>query len=225
MLKRFNKIIFESLIERDNYNFSNDEEGNIFCEFSIKSDYVVHAKFFNDVLTFNITDKDGNSKDMSEKEFSFNYADEYEEFKKKLEAYKIGELNTDEDSENQSQIEDFKDQLVDVESDDPNVRLNKDLKLDGMLFNFKILNDLMVENYAQCTFEIFDKKKNETFGIKSLLFMKLKNSIIVKIILQDTKGQNLQNMTELDFKIAYPEEYETFKQAISKFETYLNYTK
>lgn len=223
IMKNFNKLIFESLIDKSIYKFSNDENGNIFCTFSIDNNYVVHAKLFNNILTFNVTDKNGDSSNLSEKEFSFKYVDEYNHFKEKMSEYKLNGFEKAE--KNDSLIEDFNDQLIDVESDDPNVKMNKDLKLNGMIFNFKILNDLMVENYCQCIFEFFDKKKNKKFGVRSLLFMKIANSIIVKIILLDEKGQILKNMSDLDFKNEQPEIYLTFKEAISKFENFLNLSK
>lgn len=220
-MKKFNKIIFESLIDKSSYSFSNDENGNIFCTFSLNNEYIVHAKVFNDILTFNLTDKNGETSNMSEKEFSFTYQEAYDDFKEKLDSYSQNK-NEDSSEENTSKIEDFDEQLVDAESDDPTARLNKDLRLGDKIFNFKILNDLLVENYAQCIFEFYDKKKNEKFGAKCLLFMKKANSIIVKIVLQDDKGQVLKNMTDLDFKLEYPDEYLIFKKAISKFEFYLN---
>lgn len=221
-MKKFNKLIFESLIDKSSYSFSNDENGNVFCIFSIDNKFIVHAKVFNDILTFILTDKNGESKNLSEKEFSFEYHEEYEEFKDKLKSYNLKEDSANENNKNYSKIEDFNEQLMDVENDDPNVVLNKDLYIDNKIFNFKILNDLMVENYCQCTFEIFDSKKDETLGVKSLLFIKKANSIIIKIILQDKKGQTLQNMNEVDFERYYPNDCKTFKNAVALFQNYLN---
>ena len=112
--------------------------------------------------------------------------------------------------------------MEDEEESDPNVRLSKDIIVDGTLFNFKVLNDLMVENYCQCIFEIFDEKENKQYYTKSLLFIKKKNSIIIKIILQDEKRQNVMTMTEPDFELKFPNEITKFKEAILKFEEYFN---
>ena len=49
IMKNFNKFIFESLIDKSIYKFSNDENGNIFCTFSIDNNYIVHAKLFNKI--------------------------------------------------------------------------------------------------------------------------------------------------------------------------------
>ena len=80
----------------------------------------------------------------------------------------------------------------------------------------------MVENYCQCIFEIFDEKENKQYFTKSLLFIKKKNSIIIKIILQDEKRQNVMTMTEPDFELKFPNEITKFKKAILKFEEYFN---
>lgn len=221
MLNNFNKLIFESLIDKSNYTFSNDEEGNIFCTFSIDNNYVVNAKEFNKILTFYVTTKDGNSENLTEKEFSFKFNEAYEDFKKELQKYKNNDLETTDD-QNFSKIEDFKDQLDDEKNEDSNVRINKDITVDNILFNFKILNDLMVENYCQCIFEIYDEKLNETFYIKSLLFIKIKNSIILKLILQNSKRENVMTMTDEDFKLKYKKYYDSYKKAILKFEEYFN---
>lgn len=222
MLKNFNKLIFESLIDKSNYTFSNDENKNIFCSFTIDNEYVVNAKEFNNELTFFVTEKNGDSKNMTEKEFSYKFNEAYNKFKKELQKYKNSELETTETDSNFSKIEDFNNQIEDAENDDPNIRLNKDITIDGLLFNFKILNDLMVENYCQCIFEIYDEKENQTFYIKSLLFIKVKNSIIIKAILQDENRQNVMIMTEEDFKLKYNDYYQKFKKAILKFEEYFN---
>lgn len=222
MLKKFNKLIFESLIDKSNFTFYNDENENIFCTFSIDNDYIVNAKEFNKNLTFNITDKDGSSENISEKEFSFKFKDAYKKFKEELKKYKNKEINDLNNFENKSKIKNFNDQIDDIENEDPNIRLNKDITVDDILFNFKILNDLMVENYCQCIFEIYDEKENKQYYIKSLLFIKTKNSIIIKIILQDENRQNIMTMTEEDFKLKYIEYYNSYKKAILKFEEYFN---
>ncbi len=222
MLTNFNKLIFESLIDKSDFTFNNDEDGNIFCTFTIDNNFVVNAKDFNKELTFYITSKDGKSENLSEKEFSYKFNDDYNKFKKELQKYKNKEIDDLDNFKNESKIKDFKDQINDTENDDPNVRLSKDITIDNILFNFKILNDLMVENYCQCIFDLFDKKENKQYYIKSLLFIKKSNSIIIKSILQNDNGENVLIMTNEDFRIKYPDYFDKFKKAVSKFEEYFN---
>lgn len=221
MLTNFNKLIFESLIDVSKYQFSTNDNGNIFCTFTINNDYVINSTEMNNKITFFITEKNGKSETLSEKEFSFKFNPEYNDFKEALEKYKNKEITIQ--NNDQSKIEDFSDQVEDIENLDPNVKLKKDIISNGMTFVFKLLNDIAVENYCECNFQYYDDKINQTMGVKSLLFIKPKNSFIIKIIIQNDKGENLEILTTEDFKIKNLEIYEKFKQAITKFEEYLNY--
>ena len=225
MIRNFDKLILESLIDSTSYDFKTDENGNIFCTFTTV-DYVINAIEFNKNLSFTIVDKNGNNKQYTEKEFSFEFPEQYKKFKEELQKYKNSEdvtpnlyLNI---FKNISKIKNFNDQLKETENNDPNVKLSKDIEIDGTKFNFKILNDLMVENYCQCIFEIFDEKQNKQIYVKSLIFVKRSNSTILKIILQDEKGQVLMILTSVDFKINYLNDYKKFKKAIIKFDEYFN---
>ena len=220
-MKKFHKLILESLIDSTSYEFKNDENGNIFCTFTTV-DYVINVSEFNEILTFIVTDKNGEIGKYTEKEFAFELPEQYKKFKEELQKYKNKELDDFTEDQNKSKIKTFNDQVEDEEESDPNVRLSKDITVDNTLFNFKILNDLMVENYCQCIFDLFDEKENKQYYIKSLLFIKKKNSIIVKIILQDENRQNVMTMTEPDFELKFPKENIKFRKAILKFEEYFN---
>lgn len=220
-MRKLHKLILESLIDSTSYEFKNDEDGNIFCTFTTV-DYVINVSEFNKNLTFVVTDKNGEIGKYTEKEFAFELPEQYKKFKEELQKYKNKEMDDFSVDQNKSKIKTFNDQVDDEEESDPNVRLNKDITVDNTLFNFKILNDLMVENYCQCIFDLFDEKENKQYYIKSLLFIKKKNSVIVKIILQDENCQNVMIMTEPDFELKFPEENIKFRKAILKFEEYFN---
>ena len=218
-LKKFNKLIFEEVIQNLSYDFKNDKDGNIFCDFKI-GDSLVNAKKFNDEISFIITDKNGDSKELTEKEFSVKYNNEYEKFIDLLKKYEETDMSSNNDEP--SPINQMNDVLEKEENKEPGVKLEKDIKINDTIFNFKILEDLVVENYAQCIFQYFDNKEGETFGFKSLLFIKQANSLIIKTILQNDKGENLLMMTEDDFKNKFPDLFKDFQKAIGKFEEFFN---
>ena len=224
MLKNFNKLIFESLIDKLSFDFKHDENGNIFCDFKIDDNgnkFIVNAKKFNDKLSFILTDKNGETQELTDKEFSVKYYDEFEKFDELLKKYEENDLKTDkENTPEVTPINQMNDVLEKEEEDEKGVKLVKDIEIEGTVFNFKVLEDIAVENYIQCIFQYYDNNKQEMYGFKSLLFIKPANSVVIKIIQQNDKGESMLMFTESDFKATFPELSEKFFKAIVKFEEF-----
>lgn len=217
-LKKFNQLIFEEVIQNLSYDFKNDKDGNIFCDFKI-GDSLVNAKKFNDEVSFIITDKNGESSELTEKEFSVKYNNKYKKFIDLLKKYEETEMSSDNEA---SPINQMSDVLEKEETKEDGVKLEKDIKIGDTIFNFKILEDLAVENYAQCIFQYFNENAGETLGFKCLLFIKQANSLLIKTILQNEKGETLSIMPEEDFKNRFEDLYKDFQKAVGKFEEFFN---
>ena len=218
-LKKFNQLIFEEVLQNLSFDFNHDKDGNVFCDFKM-NDLMVNAKKFNNKISFILTDKNGKSSELTEKEFSVKYKNEYDNFIELLKKYEESDV---ESSNNEaSPINQMNDVLKKEENKEPGVKLEKDIKINDTIFNFKVLEDLAVENYVQCIFQYFDENEGETFGFKSLLFIKPANSLIIKIIQQNDKGENLMVMPEEDFKNRFEDLYKNFQKAIGKFEEFFN---
>jgi len=217
-LKKFNKLIFEEILQNLSFDFNHDENGNIFCDFKI-NDLMVNAKKFNDKLSFILTDKNGKSSELTEKEFSVKYKNEYDNFIELLKKYEENDLESSNNDE-VSPINQMNDVLEKEKNQDPKVKLEKDIEIEGTVFNFKVLEDIAVENYVQCIFQYYDNDKQEMYGFKSLLFIKPANSVVVKILQQNDKGENMLMFTESDFKTTFPDLSEKFFKAVVKFEEF-----
>ena len=94
-IKRKISLIVEdfSVNENDNWNFQKDDDGNIICTFSIKQNndsFTVVGKYYNDEISFILTDSSGSSTNYSEKEFATNYNKDYENYKDQLNSYLNG---------------------------------------------------------------------------------------------------------------------------------------
>jgi hypothetical protein len=224
-IKRRISIIVEDFSIKNssfsNYKFNDDEDNNITCTFTINSNNEilnVLGKYFNNELSFVLTDESGNSTNYSEKEFATNYFNDYEGFKKALENYQNDDKATDDEL---GQIDSFDDELDDEINKDPIVKVQKTYEINGSTFLFKLLNDIAVENYCECVFDFQDEKTDEIIYVRSLLNILKKNSIIIKLLFFNDKGELVDKLTKSDFIKRYQNEFEKLDEAIKKFEKYI----
>ena len=96
----------------------------------------------------------------------------------------------------------------------------KEYEIDNSKFLFKLLNDLAVENYCECIFD-FQNESNETIYVRSLLNIMVKNSVIIKLLLFNEKGELLEKMTKTEFSNKYHKKYVELTKAIKKMEMFV----
>ena len=209
-----------SLLTSGTFDFKTDPDNNIICTFSMNNNgnkIIVVAKFINNELTFNITENNGESINLSEKEFAVKYYKDYDEFKKALNNY----LNkTDDVIENDGIIKSMDSEMKDETIEDPSIKYEKEFEIDNSKFLFKLLNDLAVENYCECIFD-FQNESNETIYVRSLLNIMVKNSVIIKLLLFNEKGELLEKMTKTEFSNKYHKKYVELTKAIKKMEMFV----
>lgn len=221
-------LIVEDFSFKDDDNFSNfdfkkNNENDIICTFSIKKDeeeFIVIGKYFNNKISFVLTDNTGNSINYSEKEFATNYNKDYDNFKKELDLY-LKKEDTTKDSKTEGNIDSFNEVIKDQENNNPDVKIEKSYKIDDTTFIFKLLNDISVENYTECIFDFQDEKTKEIIYVKSLLNILTKNSIIIKILFFNENNELMEKLTKSEFLRRYPEALEKLEKAINKFEVFI----
>lgn len=223
-IKRKLSIIVEDFSNDDNlksFDFKEDNNDNIICTFSIKQNnenFIVVGKYFNDEISFVLTDESGNSINYSEKEFATNYNKDYDNFKKELNNY----LNSNKDKKHfDGKIKSFDDTLDNKIDKDPNVKIIKTYEIEGTKFLFKLLNDIAVENYCECIFDFQDTTTHEIIYIRSLLNIMKKNSVIIKLLFFNDKGELIERLTKSEFLRKYPDIEEKLEKAINKFEAFV----
>jgi hypothetical protein len=222
--KRISLIVEDFSIDKStfsDYEFKTDDENNIICTFSIKDEneeFVVLGKYYNEEISFVLTDNSGSSVNYTEKEFATNYNKYYEGFKEALNNY----LEDDKATDNElGKIDSFNDEMNDQINKDPDIKVQRSYEVDGTKFLFKLLNDIAVENYCECVFDFQDKKTDEVIFVRSLLNIMKKNSIIIKLIFFNDNGELIDKVTRTDFLRNYPEVYKKLENAINKFEDFV----
>jgi hypothetical protein len=224
-IKRKISLIVEdfSVNENDNWNFQNDDDGNVICTFSIEQNndsFTVVGKYYNDEISFILTDSSGSSTNYSEKEFATNYNKDYENYKDQLNSY-LNSLKTSKNDREMGKIDSFSNAMDDEVNKDPDIKLVKSYEIEGTKFLFKLLNDIAVENYCECIFDFQDTTTNEIIYIRSLLNIMKKNSVIIKLLFFNDKGELTERLTKSEFLRKYPDIEEKLEKAINKFELYV----
>lgn len=202
------------------FDFKTDPDNNIICTFSMNNNgnkIIVVAKFINNELSFTITENNGESVNLSEKEFAIKYYKDYNEFKKSLNNY----LKKDDDIiKNDGKIKSMDSEMKDETNEDPSTKYEKEFDINNSKFLFKLLNDLAVENYCECIFD-FQNEADETIYVRSLLNIMVKNSVIIKLLLFNEKGELLEKMTKTEFLNKYNKKYIELTKAIKKMEMFV----
>lgn len=227
---RFN-LLFEQImnsldsltLDLSKFNFKKDEDGNIICAFKInRDDYELNviAKDMNNVLSFDVTNYDGKSTEFNEKRFATLFNLDYDDFMKALEKFRDADdddKDGDETDEDATGIKSFKNQ-IEVQDVDDGVKMTKMITTNNTSFMFKVLNDPAVDNYCECTFQCQNEDTNEIEYFKALLDIKIKNSLIVKIIRMDEDGNMQDIIAPSDLESMNPELFDKFKISIKKME-------
>lgn len=202
------------------FDFKTDSNNNIICTFSMNNNgnkIIVVAKFINNELSFTITENNGESVNLSEKEFAIKYYKDYNEFKKSLNNY----LKKENDIiKNDGKIKSMDSEMKDETNEDPSTKYEKEFDINNSKFLFKLLNDLAVENYCECIFD-FQNEADETIYVRSLLNIMVKNSVIIKLLLFNEKGELLEKMTKTEFLNKYNKKYIELTKAIKKMEMFV----
>jgi hypothetical protein len=118
-------------------------------------------------------------------------------------------------------IDSFSNAMDDEVNKDPDIKLVKSYEIEGTKFLFKLLNDIAVENYCECIFDFQDTTTNEIIYIRSLLNIMKKNSVIIKLLFFNDKGELTERLTKSEFLRKYPDIEEKLEKAINKFELYV----
>jgi hypothetical protein len=228
MPRRFD-LLFEQVmnsldsftLDLSKFNFRKDDNGDIFCTFTTNRDgYQLNiiAKKIGGVLSFDVTNKDGDTQELPEKKFAAIYSLDYEDFRKALDKFTETKVNDEDSNKQDSDVKPFEVQVADDEVGKDEVKMTKMLTVDEQSFIFNMLNDPAVDNYCECTFQWQDEVTSEITYFKALLDIKMKNSLIVKIIEMDGDGvmQGVISGTDLETRI--PELFKKLKAAIKKME-------
>lgn len=215
----FHKTRFDN----SRYEFKKDENGNVLCTFSIFRDsnkFIVISKYFDEKLTFSVIDEKGNTKQLSEKEFAATYYKDYDDFKEAFDQYLKGEKNEDGTLADKTNINQFGDVLKKV-MEKEGADEEKTYIIDDMTFIFRLLKDQLISNYCECIFQIQDDVTGEVIYYKALIAIKEKNSVIVKIITFDEKGNMKEPVMPSELEKNYSDVYKKLFKAIRKMGKYL----
>ena len=218
MMKRFD-LIYEDImssLDTTKFNFKKDEDGNVFCIFDIKRStekVSVIAKRFGDKFTFTVN-KDGKTSELSEKVFATTYNTEYENFKKAFEKLE----DPSEEGKEDSKVLSFDDQMKNLSSEEGHSKGQKNIKIDGQLFIFTLLDDPIVTNFCECNFQLQDEETFKPLYFRVLLNLREVNSTIVKILELNDAQEQIDILTESDLRKKNEELYFKFKKAVKKME-------
>lgn len=223
------KLVFEQLeslgdsqdeLDMSKYNFSKDEEGNVFCIFDLSdgNDTVV-VKIKNNTMSFDVSDSLNNSRELKEADFQEVYADEYKNFKKALEEFK-GKEN--EDFPDSDKIYSMSDQLEKFESDeDANVSFTKDIVIGETTFKVNLLNDSALDYCCEIIFQSIDEFSSDITYYKALVDIKEANSMIIQIVGLDEDGNFLDMISASDLLKKNEKIYKKLLEAIKQTEKYI----
>lgn len=235
MLENFNKACSEffkkNLVVEDSnsddftYEFKKDEDGKLSCFFTIEVDQnklIIVAKENEKNFMFTLIDKEGNVKNIPEPDFNEQYHEEYSQFQDALKKFKDEEKEKSESDENKSKIKSFKDALNKAKFENgTDEEITYDL--DGIRFVFKHLKDELNQNYYECDFQKLNEEDEKIF-YKALINLRRKNSLIMKILTYDEKGNLLEPVIPSELETKQPEFYNTLKQVIEKMQENLDDT-
>ena len=217
----FEQIMDSFTLDLSKFNFKKDDDGNIFCTFSINRDGYnlnVIAKKINDVLSFNVTNDEGVSQDLTEKKFAVIYNLDYDDFMKALDKFTESKPNDDVSDEAKSKVKSFNVQVADNDAGNDEIKMTKTINVDDATFIFNMLNDPAVDNYCECTFQWQDEATSEITYFKALIDIKIKNSLIIKIVEMDGDGNMIDVIAASDLESRLPELFKMLKAAIKKME-------
>lgn len=217
----FEQIMDSFTLDLSKFNFKNDDDGNIFCTFSINRDGYnlnVIAKKINDVLSFNVTNDEGVSQDLTEKKFAVIYNLDYDDFMKALDKFTESKPNDDVSDEAKSKVKSFNVQVADDDTGKDEIKMTKTINVDDATFIFNMLNDPAVDNYSECTFQWQDEVTSEITYFRALIDIKIKNSLIIKIVEMDEDGNMVDVIAASDLESRLPELFKMLKAAIKKME-------
>jgi len=217
----FEQIMDSFTLDLSKFNFKKDDDGNIFCTFSINRDGYnlnVIAKKINDVLSFNVTNDEGVSQDLTEKKFAVIYNLDYDDFMKALDKFTESKPNDDVSDEAKSKVKSFNVQVADDDVGKDEIKMTKTINVDDATFIFNMLNDPAVDNYCECTFQWQDEATSEITYFKALINIKIKNSLIIKIVEMDGDGNMIDVIAASDLESRLPELFKMLKAAIKKME-------
>jgi hypothetical protein len=217
-------VINNSSINDDTFDFKKDENNNIICTFPMKLDgknLITLAKIFDEKITFIITNEEGQSYHYDEKEFAINYYKDYDNFKKALNDYLKSNKFNENDEIDDKIINSMDSELDDQNNKDLNIKNEKTFEINDSKFVFKLLNDISVDNYCECIFD-FQESDESIIYVRSLLNIMEKNSVIIKLLFFNEKGELIEKLTRSEFLKRYPKKYNDLEKAINKMEMFVN---
>ncbi len=239
-MNRFN-LLYEEIIgsidldELDKtFEFQMPTNDVVTCEFSIDDDLGVFATVKDGSTSFKISNKLGETKIMSENEFSKTFKDLYQKFVKKLEKFTFKKnLKNKEHAANK--ITPFDEQLhkFDEKAEEGDVKTTELITMDsGNCYAFDIISDPLVVNHCVCSFKIpdtdedfdfdfydYDEKfKNEPKLFKADINLQEENSLILKIAVLNVDGEFIEYVTPSDFEHRWPELFNEFKEALKRMQ-------
>lgn len=234
MARRFD-MLFEqvmgmadpSSLDMSKFNFKKDDAGNIFCTFSTRRDGYrlnVIAKKVNGVISFDVTNEDGKSHELTEKKFAVIYSLDYDDFRKALDKFTEAKADGGAGSApdpSKPKVKPFDAQLKGDGGDglkDERVKMVKTVTVGDATFIFGMLNDPAVDNYCECSFQWQDEASSEITYFKALIDIKVKNSLIIKIVEMDSDGRMLGVIAASELEERLPELFRMLKAAIKKME-------
>lgn len=218
----FKRIIVEEFdlrsfeINDKRFKFKRDGD-NIFCRFLINQNakqYIVIASYKNNKLMFSVTGEDGTNSLYTEREFAAKYHLDYDDFMKDFEVYK-NHSDSFSEFKNGSNVNNFMDVLQNRHKIN-GVKDAEIFKINGINFLFHMLNDELVENYCECIFQFSDDTTSEVFFYKVLIMLKESNSVIIKILIFNEKGDLLDTITASDFQKRENDVYDSLLKAINE---------
>lgn len=217
-------VINNSSINNDTFDFKKDENNNIICTFPMKLDgknLITLVKIFDEKITFIITNEEGQSYHYDEKEFAINYYKDYDNFKKALNDYLKSNKFNENDEIDDKIINSMDSELDDQNNKDLNIKNEKTFEINDSKFVFKLLNDISVDNYCECIFD-FQESDESIIYVRSLLNIMEKNSVIIKLLFFNEKGELIEKLTRSEFLKRYPKKYNDLEKAINKMEMFVN---
>lgn len=177
--------------------FKKGEKGGIIATFLVKgleTNYSVVARKAGKTIKFDLIDEIGTKRTLSEEQFKEAYPEETLEYEKELKEYE--EKNKEE--KNMVSISD----TTNVSND---IKDERTYDIDGQIFCIRLLEDDLINNYAEVVFKKVEPVKNKETFYKALVIMDAENPTIAKINVFNEKGESLDPILPQMFKEQNPD--------------------
>lgn len=168
--------------------------------------FSVIARRAGKTIKFDLIDDIGQKRTLSEEQFKESYPREFDEYSKKLDAW---EKSVNKEEKEVSSISDKTHASEDIKDE-------KSFDVDGQIFCVRLLEDDLVDNYAEVLFKNDDHELNKTTYYKVLAILDDKNPNVVRLNYFNDNGEELSPMLPSRLEEEEPEMFSRLIRALKE---------